>query len=166
MAWPLPLTLLVTARHHRSRAFVSPSLLHVVCLAAHPARDLMLIRHDARSTDAVLRYLLVEYGVAPQEVQNLQQAATIGDVLYVCLEASSPFASLMVSPGYSLCTPSARSSMSGRTSGISNPRRAAWRTVSGGGGNGIGPWFQRGLRLFSYLVVICTVPQRAIRSLR
>jgi hypothetical protein len=48
----------------------------------------MLILHDARSTDAVLRYLLVEYGVAPQEIQNLQQAAIIGDVLYVRFEAN------------------------------------------------------------------------------
>ncbi|RSH85697.1 membrane-bound alpha-1,6- mannosyltransferase Initiation-specific [Saitozyma podzolica] len=42
-------------------------------------------------TDAVLRYLLVEYGVAPQEIQNLQQAAIIGDVLLLPLHAFGSF---------------------------------------------------------------------------
>ena len=36
---------------------------------------------DSISTDAVLRYLLVQYGVTPHELLAMEDGALIGDVL-------------------------------------------------------------------------------------
>ena len=48
-------------------------------------RDLWKVWLKHLSTDAVLRYLLVQYGITPQDLIGMEDGALIGDVLCVFL---------------------------------------------------------------------------------